>query len=101
NQARTDREGLEVYKNITIVSDEYLNVSVDYLGYIPYDENVPKSVREQRCVLDYQPNSPASKAFKVFAETIVKLPPSEMKDNLQFFMGGGGADTAPVGSDTV
>jgi flagellar biosynthesis protein FlhG len=87
NQARTDREGIEVYKNITAVADRYLNISIDYLGAIPYDENVPKAVREQRAILECQPNSPASKGFKLLAETVVKLPPSELKDNVQFFMG--------------
>ena len=87
NQARSKEEALEVYRNITVVSDKYLNVSLDYLGYIPYDENLPKAVRQQKAVLDVFPKSPASKSFMKLAEVVREFPPSEFNDNLQFFIG--------------
>ena len=86
NQARDSKDALEVYKNITVVSDKYLNVSIDYLGFIPYDENLPKSVRKQKPIIQSAPSSKASKAFVELAATVAKFPPSELNDNLQFFV---------------
>ncbi len=87
NQARSKEEGLEVYRNITVVSDKYLNVSLDYLGHIPFDENLPKAVRQQKAVLELFPKSTASKSFMTLAEVVRDFPPSEFNDNLQFFIG--------------
>ena len=86
NQARDDKEGLEVYKNVSVVADKFLNISIDYLGFIPYDENLRKAVRMQKPIIELFPTSKASKSFTEMAKIIDAFPPPETRDNLQFFM---------------
>lgn len=50
NRARTPEEGLDAYRRLTEVSDEFLNISIDYLGALPEDFSVLRSVRLQRPV---------------------------------------------------
>ncbi len=86
NQAKDTREGLEVYKNVSVVADKFLNISIDYMGFIPYDENLRKAVRQQKPIIELFPASKASKSFTDMAHIINAFPPSETRDNLQFFM---------------
>lgn len=86
NMAKSEREGLEVYRNISLVADRYLNISIDYLGFIPFDENVPVAVKKQKPVVELFPESRVSKGFLKLASTIDELPLSEPKDNIQFFL---------------
>lgn len=89
NQARDNKEGLEVYKNVSAVAEKFLNISIDYMGYIPYDENVRRAVRQQKPVIELYPSSKASVSFKKLAEVIDGFPPAHEQDNLQLFMKGG------------
>jgi flagellar biosynthesis protein FlhG len=86
NQAKDNREGLDVYRNVSTVADKFLNISIDYMGYIPYDENVRKAVREQRAVIELFPTSKASKSFQEMGKIIDAFPPAHSHDNLQLFM---------------
>ncbi len=88
NQAKDNKEGLEVYKNVSIVADKFLNISIDYMGFIPYDENLRKAVRKQKPVTELFPMSKSSKSFAEMAKVIDSLPSPETRDNLQFFMKG-------------
>ncbi len=87
--AENEKEGLEVYKNISAVADRYLNISIDYLGFIPFDENVPAAVRHQRPVIEMFPDSRASRGFLDLAKTIDEFPLAGPKENIQFFLPGG------------
>ncbi|MBI5599087.1 MAG: MinD/ParA family protein [Deltaproteobacteria bacterium] len=87
NSVRNSKEGLEVYKHISRVALRYLSVSMDYLGFIPFDEFLPKAVRGQMALVELFPDSRAAKAFRDLAGVVRELPPSEPKDNVQFFLG--------------
>ncbi len=89
NQAKDDKEGLEVYKNVSTVADKFLNISIDYMGIIAYDENLRKSVRRQKPVIELFPSSKASKSFMEMAEVIDGFPSALGHDSLQLFMKGG------------
>jgi flagellar biosynthesis protein FlhG len=90
NQAKDNKEGLEVYRNVSVVADKFLNISIDYMGYIPYDENLRKSVRQQKPIIKLYPSSKASVSFKKLAEVIDAFPPVRAQDNLQLLIKGGG-----------
>lgn len=85
NFVKGKNEALEVYKNLSLVTGRYLNIAIDYLGFIPIDDNLPKAVREQKPIVEMIPDSKASKAFIELAVIINELPPAEPKDNIQFF----------------
>lgn len=87
NMVKNEKEARQVFAKLLHASDRFLDVSLDYIGYIPYDEHVKKSVRKQRCVVDLYPSSNASIAFQEVAETVSQWPVSySSSGNVSFFI---------------
>jgi flagellar biosynthesis protein FlhG len=74
NMARHRREGLEVFRKIGLVADRFLNISIDYVGFIPDDDYVSLSVCRQRPVIDLYPQAPASIEFERLAGIVQRWP---------------------------
>jgi len=86
NEVRSEKEAMDVYKNICSVADRFLNISIDYMGYILYDKNVAQAVMRQKVILELYPNSPASKCLLRLAKDLRNSPRKEdPKGNMQFF----------------
>ncbi len=87
NSAKSNREAEQIYKHLCVVVDRFLgSLSLDYLGWIPYDENVPKAVRRQQAVLDLFPLSKASKKFMEVAERLMSFSDHcEFDGDVKFF----------------
>ncbi|MDG4474864.1 MinD/ParA family protein [Thiovibrio frasassiensis] len=90
NLARSEKEALAVFRKLSIVADRFLDsLSLDYLGYIPYDSKLPTAVREQRLVSDIFPDAPSSKMFSKVAGNISQEEPEMKADgNIKFFWQG-------------
>lgn len=87
NQARSMQQGRELYMKLAKVSDKYLEVALDYLGAIPYDDYIKKAVQRQKCVMEVFPRSPASMAFRQIAKKAQKWPiPKTIEGHLEFFI---------------
>ena len=72
NSARSSSEADRIFRSLSIVADRYLgSLSLDYLGWIPYDKLIPKAIRNQKTVLKMHPNTPASKSFIALAKKIL------------------------------
>ncbi len=86
NQIRTEDDALDVFKKLTMVSNRYLDISIDYLGSIPEDRQMVESIRKQKVISELLPGSKVSKAFSQLASRICLEPaqPSP-KGNIQFF----------------
>ena len=85
NMAKSQRDAREVYRKIGLVADRFLNVSIDYVGYIPADEHVPKAVCRQRAVVEAYPHAPASQEFYRLADTVGHWSPTAApKGTVQF-----------------
>lgn len=87
NSARDGKEANQIYKHLCMVVDKFLgSLSLDYLGWIPYDENVPKAVRRQQAVLDLYPLSRASKSFMEVAQRLIASKEHlDFQGDLRFF----------------
>jgi flagellar biosynthesis protein FlhG len=86
SQARSASEGRDVYRTLSLVTDRFLNVSLDFLGSIPSDLRLRDAVRRQRALVELFPQSPAGQAFVKLAQDIVDMPPpAGVKGGLQFF----------------
>ena len=86
NSVSSGKEAISVFKNISMVSERFLDISIDYLGYVLLDENIPRAVRQQKVLGEAYPNSQANKCFNALARKICELPsPSTSKGNIQFF----------------
>ncbi|MBC8283784.1 MAG: MinD/ParA family protein [Nitrospinae bacterium] len=76
NSVASEREAQGVYRNLTAVTDRFLKgVSVEYLGYILHDPNVPKAIRQQKAFLEIYPFSKFSGCINELAEKISKEKP--------------------------
>ncbi|MEW6669182.1 MAG: MinD/ParA family protein [Thermodesulfobacteriota bacterium] len=72
NSARSEAEANRVYRNLGLVVDQFLgSPSLDYLGWIPYDQMVPSAIRQQQAVLQRYPDAPASKSLVELARKLM------------------------------
>jgi flagellar biosynthesis protein FlhG len=86
NSAKNAQEARDVFNNLSLVAQKFLNLSIDYWGYIPRDENIVKAVRMQKALIELYPDSPASKCFFNLAEKVCKNQPNtESRGNIRFF----------------
>lgn len=78
NQVKSEREALEVYKALQRVADRFLNIGLDYVGYVPSDPQLTLAIRRQRPVAELFPTAPASLAFEKVAAFLRRR--SELRD---------------------
>ncbi len=87
NMARTPQEGHEVFSKLSHASDRFLDVALVYLGAVPWDDYLRKSVQRQKAVCDVYPRSPSALAYRAVAQKIKSWPvPTSARGHLEFFM---------------
>jgi len=87
NMVRSPKEGQQLFAKLSKVSDRFLDVALDLVGVVPFDENIRKSVRKQQAIVEAFPESPAAKAFKSLAKKIDQWPvPQQASGHLEFFI---------------
>ena len=74
NMVRSEKDGRDLFNKLYRVSEQFLNVQLDYLGVIPFDEHVHKAVKSQKAVLMAYPDSNASCAIRDIASGVSKWP---------------------------
>ena len=67
NQAKSPQEASDVFKKLDRAVDRFLQVAVEYIGWIPQDDYVPLAVVKQKAVCDLFPGSPSARAFSSLA----------------------------------
>ncbi|MBU1567399.1 MAG: MinD/ParA family protein [Proteobacteria bacterium] len=86
NQIQTEDDALDVFRKLTMVSNRYLDISIDYLGSIPDDRQMGESIRKQKVISELYPGSKITQAFRHLAGRICSEPTQvSPKGNLQFF----------------
>jgi flagellar biosynthesis protein FlhG len=63
NMAKDEKEAMEVFKKITRVTDRFLDVYINYFGFIPSDKNINVATRRQKLWVEQFPDTVASKAL--------------------------------------
>jgi len=87
NMAHDIKEGRELFAKILKVTDRFLDVSLDFLGAIPFDPYLRKAVKKQTAVSQRFPRSPSAQAFKMAAQKITRWPmPKRAGGHLEFFV---------------
>ncbi|MFV1873243.1 MAG: MinD/ParA family protein [Oleiphilus sp.] len=87
NMVKTQEEGRHLYSKLAHVTERFLDVALQYVGCIPFDEAVKKAVQRQRAVSDVYPRSKASMAYRALAQKADSWPlPSSPKGHLEFFV---------------
>jgi flagellar biosynthesis protein FlhG len=87
NMVKSVQEGRDLYNKMCRVTDQYLDVMLNYMGSIPYDEQLRKAVKSQKPVVEAYPRSRVAQAFKNLAKKADNWPvPTGVSGDLQFFV---------------
>lgn len=88
NNVKDSNEATDVYERLSTAAERFLSISLDYVGFVPHDDYVPKAVRQQRALIDIYPGSDAAMKIMEIAGEISKETNNNLKGSLQFFLGG-------------
>ena len=70
NQVRNEKEADELFDKLGIVVNKFLNIDIDYMGAIPYDNNMQKAVMKQQPLSMALPNSGAARSVENIARML-------------------------------
>ncbi len=87
NSVQDAAQGLRVFKRLAVAAEKYLQVSLDYLGHIPWDPAIPKAVMAQRSFLDCYPQATASRSLMAVAQRLKAESAESLRGGLQLFLG--------------
>ncbi|MCK5097048.1 MAG: flagellar synthesis regulator FleN, partial [Desulfobacteraceae bacterium] len=88
NMVKSEDEAKVVYSSLSGALDKFLkNVVLEYIGYIPTDNNMQRAVLKRKLLIDMKKDAGASKNIEKIA---LKIDGSEIKNssngNVKFFM---------------
>jgi len=87
NMVRSVKEGHLLFDKLSNVCDRFLDVSMQFVGSIPMDENLRKAVQRQKPVLEYSPQAKASQAFRQLAAKVDQWPvTTSPSGRIEFFV---------------
>jgi flagellar biosynthesis protein FlhG len=85
NMAKDGDEAQKTYNRLAGVVGRFLDISLDYLGFVLRDELLIDSVKRQKAVYELYPDSASSRCFGALARKIRQTPTkNEPKGNIQF-----------------
>jgi flagellar biosynthesis protein FlhG len=86
NTARSEKEAFDTFRKLAIVADKFLNLSVEYIGFLPYEQHVKDAIIAQKGYIAMYPNSVFSKKLAVIGKRLIENPLTDVKGNIQFFL---------------
>jgi flagellar biosynthesis protein FlhG len=70
NMVKTPNEAKEVFWRLAQATNHFLNLAIEELGYISYDENLQRGVRQQKLLAELYPDSPSVRCLRTVAERL-------------------------------
>jgi len=87
NMGRSVQEGRELFDKISLVCDRFLDVTLDFMGIVPFDEDLRRAVKKQRSVVEAYPRSKAATAFTHLAKKVEYWPVQKQpRGHMEFFV---------------
>ncbi len=87
NMVRSIKDGKDLFHKLFRVAEQFLDVRLDYLGAIPFDEQVHQSVKKQKPVLIAYPDSQAAVSLRELAKEVNNWPfKQHSAGNTSFFL---------------
>ena len=85
NMVKSQREATQTFRKLDVAAERFLDIRLEYMGFIPFDDYLPMAVIEQKAVTERFPSSPASRAFTLLAKAIAEWPKPQLpKSTVQF-----------------
>lgn len=72
NMVRKAKDGQLLFNKLFRVAEQFLDVNLDYLGAVPFDEHIHDAVKKQQPILLSYPDSAASKSFMQLSDDVSK-----------------------------
>ncbi len=86
NWTNSKKEAQNVFRQLTSVADRFLGfLSFNFLGYVPRDLCIPKSVRQQKAAVEAFPACRASQEFQRIAQVVLDKNKKKNDGNIKFF----------------
>ncbi|BBO88283.1 MinD/ParA family protein [Desulfosarcina ovata] len=75
NQVRNSKEAEDVSRQLCLVTNRFLDISVEHFGSVVADDNVKAGVRKQKVVSEWAPMTHASRNFSELAHKLIRSQP--------------------------
>lgn len=87
NMVDSQQQAREGFKRLDEVARRFLDVNLEYSGYVPRDPYLIKADAQQKAVTELYPGADASLAFKRLADTVETWPlPTGPSGKIEFFV---------------
>ena len=87
NMVSGPQQGREVYDKLSKVSNRFLDVALEYIGHVPYDEHLQKAIKRQKSVVEAFPRSRSAQAFQTLSKKVNNWPVATTSGgHLEFFV---------------
>lgn len=87
NMVESEAHGRILFKKLSLVAERFLDVTLDYLGTVPFDKELRKAIQKQNAVCESAPSSPSAQSFRKIASVVERWPkPSRAGGYLEFFV---------------
>lgn len=86
NNIKNHKEARETFRKISLVTERFLSLSLDYLGFLPYDEKIKDAIVSQKPYVNLFPTSDFSKKLSDIAKEILNRDVNLFKGGIQFFL---------------
>lgn len=71
NMVKNEEEALDIFRKLTTVTDRFLDVYLEFYGYIPMDNNIGLAVKRQKLWAKHFPETVATKALKRICQRLI------------------------------
>ena len=78
NLAGTSQQGREIFRQLNMVTERFLDMTLDYLGSVLFDANITQGVKQQKLVSELYPDTQASRCFTDLARKISTSSPTHV-----------------------
>jgi flagellar biosynthesis protein FlhG len=82
NAAASMQEAQEIYRQLNLIAQRFLGISIEYFGGVLYDRNITRAVKSQKALVDIMPETPAGKCYNALAKKIITTSPPQ-RDRMQ------------------
>jgi len=90
NMVRNEGEARQLHHKLSRVSDRFLDVVIEFSGWVPHDERLRQAIKQQSAVVDRWPSSRSALAFKQLAGAVDRWeePERASLDRIAFLVAG-------------
>lgn len=85
NMVQNSAEAKEVYGRLSHATEHFLNLTIEYLGFVLLDNMVLEAVKQQKAFAQIYPEARATVCLRKIAEKICREMPQNADGNMKFF----------------